>query len=331
MVIMQRALWAVMGLMGLAPAAFGHGVQIQFSYNTSTGKIESREIISTTAAPGTDTDPYPTGFRPHTSLSDFKRVYVMPLVDQNLGAGQGWYVQPTPVKTTGALGGATAYPTGPGLTYQFDSSALAGGLAGTNFAFSGSAGLFNLSGRRFAYQFTTGLKKYDAGSSSFGDAGTAQAQMFTGSGGAFTGTTQTAISSDAPDGTLMALSTITNGTSTNPHSSLGFRLLGDGASSSSALADGVYVIGMTVTSYANLPSTTTLDPSSGVGTSDPFYYVMFKGISQDQAAAWASDFAAGNGIGASQIQAVPEPGVLGLAGVAGLMALVRRSRRGECA
>jgi hypothetical protein len=111
--------------------------------------------------------------------------------------------------------------------------------------------------------------------------------------------------------------------STNPHSNAGFRLLGNGTSFDPAFAgegtDGIYLQTLQITSSA-----------TGVLASDPLSMLLYKNTSFAEAYAVAESFAASQGIPATQIQAVPEPGTISLLAVTGLAGgygLWRRARR----
>jgi MYXO-CTERM domain-containing protein len=169
-----------------------------------------------------------------------------------------------------------------------------------------------------------GLKAWDG--AAWADPGTEQLQMFQGDAtGAFVpGTTVNAITSDAGPFQSMSLAAINPAAppsgSSVPHSSVSFRLLGDGVASTASSDDGVYLASFRLSSTAVFGASNT-----PVGDSDPFYFVMYKGSSVDEAMALAEAFAVASGIPLSQVQAaVPEP--MG-AGLIGLVALARRRRR----
>jgi len=287
----------------LVPAGtslYGHGVQYQLSFDPVGGGIQSRQIVSTASRPAT--------------LTDLARVYVMPLVVANAttppahpAAQAAWYSRPD----------ITDYPSGNGIAYQWDSSAPTGGqLAGTGWSWKDSTALPNLAGTAFSFRFTDRLLKWDGSEFTAAAAGSTQLQAFRGDATTVPSTTVTTAA-----GATLAFSAVSSVTqSTNPHSNAGFRLLGDGTSFDPAAAgagtDGIYLQGMEVTSTA-----------VGVGASDPLYMVFYKNTSFADAAAVASVFAASQGIPASQIQSVPEPAALSLAGLGGVVAAAVGLRR----
>ena len=74
-------------------------------------------------------------------------------------------------------------------------------------------------------------------------------------------------------------------------------------------------------------TTATTPGGSAVGASDPIYMVLSKNTSFADAYAIAATFAASQGIPLNQIQSVPEPGSLALAGGAAFAAAAGLRRR----
>jgi hypothetical protein len=297
-------------VLAVASSVFAHGVQTQITFNPTTGKIETRQVVATSTDVPAD---FPYGL----TTAPQARVFVMPLLVSQLPLGDGYYTRPTDVRNP--ITSAPLHASGPGLTYLFDYQDPTSGWAHT-----GSSTLPNLAGTSFTYTFVDGLKSWSG--AAWTDAGTEQAQMIRNGGtGTFTPSTVNAITSDVgpfASMPLTAISATAPGATSIPHSSLSFRLLGDGVSSTAASDDGIYLLSLRLSSTAVYGSSNT-----PVGDSDPFYLVMYKNTSLADAAAAANSFAMANGIPLAQVQlAVPEPATLGtIAGAAAL--LVRRSRK----
>lgn len=160
----------------------------------------------------------------------------------------------------------------------------------------------------YTTSFVDGLKKWNG--ASFVDAGDAQLQLYkTVSGNPLTATT-------TDSGPFASLAYTLNVTSDEAHTGMGYRFLGDGVSSTSTLADGVYLLSLKVSA-----------PS--LADSDPFYFVLPKGVTPSEAGAATLAFAQQQGIAAGAVQAmtaIPEPASLALAGCA-LIGLGVASRR----
>lgn len=272
-----------------AASAYGHGDQIQITFNPVSGKIETRQVVHTASTP--------------TSITNLKRIYVMPFRALIGGAGDGWYTRTN--EETNAFG-VPLYPTGPGIAYEYESQ-----LPGTGWSYSGSASQPNLQSSAFSYQFVDGLKQWNG--SVFVDPGTEQLQTFRGDGTSIP--TIMANTTDVAPFNSLAMSTITS-LSANPHSSIGFRMLGDGTgyglNGAAAGDDGIYLLSLALTSTA-----------AGVGPSDPFYFVMHKNV--DVAA--ALNAANALGFDPSLIQIAPEPGSLSILIIAISLTVLRRRQR----
>lgn len=307
---MQFRSLAFASVLACASAVFAHGVQTQIIFNPATGKIETRQIVATsTDVPATD---YVYG----TNTAPAARIYVMPLLDSQLPLGNGYYTRPTDVRDPVTT--APIHASGPGLTYRFEAQ-----TAGTGWSHSGSTTLPNLSGTVFTYSFTDGLMLWNG--ASWSDPGDEQLQVVRNGGtSAFTPDTINAVTSDAgpfASMPLTAVSATAPGASSIPHSSISFRLLGDGVNSTTASDDGVYLASLKLSSNATIGTS-----GATVGDSDPFYFVLYKNRPLADAAAAANSFATANNIPLAQIQlAVPEPA--SLAAFFGVAPLVRRVRR----
>ena len=284
--------------------SFGHGVQYQLSYDPVGNKVETRQIVSTNTRP--------------TTLTDLTRIYVTPLLiadgttpPLHPAAQAAWYSKPD-----------ADYPTGNGLCYQWDATTGTNGqLAGTNWAWKNAPSLPNLAGTVFTYRFTDRLLKWDGSQFTAAAAGVTQLQAFRGDA-----TTVPTVFVTTASGSSLAYTAVSSVTqSTNAHSNAGFRLLGDGTSFAPAAAgpgtDGIYLQGMQVTTTATTPG------GAAVGSSDVAYTVLYKNTSFADAYAVASSFAAAQGIPLNQIQSVPEPGTLALAGIGAAVAAATVLRR----
>ena len=152
-----------------------------------------------------------------------------------------------------------------------------------------------------------GLKKWNG--ATFVDAGDAQLQLYkTVSGNPLTATT----TDSGPFASIAYPLTVAND---EAHTGMGFRFLGDGVSNTSALADGVYLLSLKVS-------------TTGLTDSDPFYFMLPKGVSPEEAGNATFAFAQQQGIDVGAIQAmtaIPEPSCLTLAGLA-LCSLTAASR-----
>lgn len=150
-------------------------------------------------------------------------------------------------------------------------------------------------GSKLTVTYLDGLKIWDG--SGFVDPGTEQVAVATSATfatsvltkdvGPFNGVTPAAVSGAADE-----------------HLTLRWRLLGDGVSPNTASDDGVYLLKLQLST-----------DQAGIGASDPYYFLLNKNASAgDQAGAVAAVTAL-----------VPEPGALGIVGLAGLW-LGRRRR-----
>jgi hypothetical protein len=262
-----------------AGRAAAHGPQIQVTLDS--GKIVTRELLL-------DGD-Y------STSLTGPKNVYIMPLgVTANV-----WYSRPN-----GALlpGGLPEFTSGPGLAYGYGFDAMTNPQP------------FPV-GSQFELKFTAGLKSWNG--SAFVDAGATQLEAFRGSGVNLV----VARTSDAgPFQSIAFPSTISpmagvsfTADEEETHTSVSYRMLGDGASTTSALVDGIYLASFQLGNTA---------PS--VQDSDPYYFVLSKNGHPAQVQAAAMSL----GIPAGQIQNLiaPEPAAVTLT-LGALVTVVWGARR----
>lgn len=270
--------FAVCALLAAA-TCYAHGPQIQTTLDN--GKIVTHEIV--------DEANYAT------VLSPAKTVYVMPLAEY-LGV---WRAQPD----SSLLPDNTPEFAGwPGFAYGFGYDAT------TNPA------PFPL-GWKFVLGFTAGLKSWNG--SSFVDAGAAEAEAYRGSSAAPSALART---SDAgpfqslmfPGGT--GISFTAEGGAT--HNTVNYRMLGDGTSLTSPLAEGVYLLSMQLSST-----------STAVAASEPFYFILEKNVTDNDLVGAVNGFTTGQGISSSLVQYVPEPSAMLLAIAAASGLALNRGRR----
>jgi hypothetical protein len=302
---LRAAVAACLFVLAVTSVSFGHGVEYQLTYDPVGTKVQTRQIVSTEMRPMT--------------LTDLTRIYVMPLevADGTTprlhpAAQAAWYSKPD----------ITAYPSGNGFCYQWDAATGTNGqLAGTNWAWKNSAALPNLAGTAFSYLFTDRVLKWDGSQFTATAAGATQLQAFRGDA-----TTVPTVFVTTARGSALPFTAVSAATqSTNPHSNAGFRLLGDGTSFAPAAAgpdtDGIYLQGMQVT------TTATTSGGAAVAASDPISMVFYKNTSFADAYAAAASLAAAQGIPLNQIQSVPEPATLSLAGSAATLVAAAGCRR----
>jgi hypothetical protein len=263
----MRALACVLAVsMPLAAAsAFAHGPQIQVT--NDSGKIVTRRLIADA--------PY------SNSLTTVTSVYVMPLLEFN-GV---WYSRPN--STIDPILGVPEFPSGPGFAYGYD-------LA------DGGAQLFE-TGSVLSLSFMGGLKQWNG--TTYADAGATQLKAFRGSNVNISSpaenfaTTSDSGSFDSLDLPIVAANYGSEGAEV--HTSLRYALLGDGSDPLSVVPDGIYLVGMRLTST-----------QAGLAASDPYYFLLHKNAAPD------SVLNAVNALGVSasgvQFADVPEPAFSGL-------------------
>ena len=193
--------------------AFAHGPQIQATVDS--GKIVTRRLIGD--------GPYSTTLTAPTS------VYVMPLFQDFSGV---WLSHPNDARLPGNI---PEFPSGPGLAYGYGFDAT------TNPA------PFPV-GSQFVLGFTAGLKSWNG--ASFVDAGATQMEAFRGSGVnlVVARTTDAAPFADIKFPSVISPATGITFTAdgAETHTSVSYRMLGDGSSTTSALADGIYLASLQV-------------------------------------------------------------------------------------
>lgn len=232
--------------------ASAHGPQIQVT--GETGQVITRSIFFDA----------PYGDR----LTDRKTVYVIPLKEFN-GV---WYSRPndTPDPLDPDM---PLYYSGPGAAYGY------GYMAGEPQVFE--------VGSQFALGFTSGFQSWNG--ALFGDAGDTELEAFRGS--------TTARTSDmGPFASLVfpeeGLTEGYGGAGAEAHNTIRYRVLGDGMDPTSPVADGIYLVGLQL-------STT----SPGIEPSDPFLFVLHKNTPRPEVQLAVDAL----GVDPSLVQFVPEP------------------------
>jgi hypothetical protein len=273
---MRLKFWVLLaGACASAGAAAAHGPQIQLT--AEAGKIVTRRVVE-------DAN-YDTVLTSPTSA------YVMPLAEY-LGV---WRALPDGTLLPDLT---PQYIGWPGFAYGF------GYDAATNPA------PFPV-GSKFVLGFTAGLKRWDG--AAYVDAGATEAEAYRGSSAAPSALART--SDSGPFASLMfpsgtGVSFTASGAET--HTTVNYRMLGDGASLTSPLADGVYLLSMQVSST-----------DVSLTAADPHYFVLTKNAS---AAALSAAVSALRVVPGSVQFVVPEPLGAGMAipGAAGVLTSVLR-------
>lgn len=280
-------IWTI--ALGLSAAsAFGHGPQLQI---TNTGnKIVTRNLFQD--------EHYNTFPAPAT---DAVNIYVIPMGATAAFGGTRWFARPN-----------AAMNSGPGVAYgygwTYDQHGTPADPSDDTYTTTFPVGA------KFVEQMNGQLQKWNGGG--FVDAGASELYMFRGSGA----TIDESISGSAD--TTITYGTITAPSSPDPdpHASASFEILGDGIVPSAShapapVADGIYMASLGL-SLIDQPTGSYIAPS------DSFYFVMYKGVSGDDAFAAASAAFPG-----AAIQVVPEPVSIGVLMMASSMVLFRRGRR----
>jgi hypothetical protein len=245
--------------LALARSAAAHGPQIQVT--NDAGKIVTRRLIND--------GPYGTALTAPTS------VYVMPIA-QYLGV---WYSHPN--GEIDPILHVPEFPSGPGLAYGYGYDA---GLKPAPFPL----------GSQFVLGFADGLKAWNG--SAFGDAGATEFEAFRGSGVNLV----TARTSDSgPPVSIRFPSVISPSTGVSfaaegaeAHTSVSFRFLGDGISTTSPLPDGIYLARFTLGSTA-----------ASLQASEPYYFVLTKRAPISGITAAVASL----GVASGAVQFIPEP------------------------
>lgn len=259
------------------PLVHAHGPQLQVT--ATNGQIVTRSILNDVYEP----------------LTTPKSVYVMEMLDYR-GV---WYARPeTEVNPP-------EHPTAPGQPVYYSGPGLAYGVDQT-FAVGSS----------FALKFTDGLQAWNG--TNFGDAGATQLQYFRGgsigASGQLINPTASIVTSDGSASTDLAFAAIAAPYDAGAHATARLRFLGDGTTTpegsgpqagtiASEPADGVYLASLVLS-----------NSDSAITDSDPYYFLMHKGVPWSDVAAAISSLNVPNS--AVQVLGVPEPSALVLAAAA---------------
>jgi hypothetical protein len=303
-----------LSILALSSIAFGHGVQIQLTYDAAGNRLITREVVRT-SAPNV------------ASVTNEKRIYVMPVLATTLNVSGNptlfHYTRPAADRNAS---GNPAFPSGPGLTWAYEVvdptvASPVTQIPGTGFALRNSSTLVNLGGSNFSYTPLSPLNVWSG--SAWVDPGTESIQFLSGDGtNPAAQTPAVTLSGSAPSGALNFGAINANpatlpGAASRPHNSATFRMLNNGQTDLPG-DPGVYLFSLRVATTALSPTGSPINPA------DPIYFVLANGVSLESAALVASDFAATNDIAYSFIQVVPEPTTLALLTAPALLMTRRR-------
>jgi hypothetical protein len=273
-------------LLFVAGSVYAHGPQLQITANV--GQIATRSILNDVYEP----------------LTTPKSVYVMEVLDYR-GV---WYARPETVLNPpdhATAPGQPKYYSGPGLAYGVDQTFTIGSVLSIHFA--------------------TGLQSWNG--SSFGDAGSVELQYYRGgsigASGQLIAPTASILTSDSNVSALLSFAPIALGYNAEAHSTARLRLLGDGTTTTtgsgpqtgtitSEPADGVYLASLVLSSS-----------DTSLGVSDPYYFVMHKGVPWSEVSSAISSLNVPNS--AVQVLGVPELSAICLAAI-GMLGIASRRR-----
>jgi hypothetical protein len=251
--------------------ARAHGPQIQVT-NTNN-KIVTRELI-------------PAGSYGN-SLTGQKSVYVIPILQAVTGNPPTAYWQVMPNSAIDPILNVSAYQFGPGLAYGY----------GHTFD----------SGQHFNVNFTDSLKRW-SGAAFVNNTGPEEIGAFRGDP---TTPADTAFTTDSAPFQGLVFSNISATYNAEAHSSMRFRVLGNGTSALVEPQDGLYLMRLQITST---------QPS--LAASDSFYFLLYKNASAESLSSAVSSL----GVDPSLVQylPIPEPAAAILAAVGSIGVLMFR-------
>jgi hypothetical protein len=234
------------------------------------GKIVTRSILNDVYEP----------------LTTPKSVYVMEILDYR-GV---WYARPETALNP------PDHPTAPGQPIYYSGPGLAYGVDQT-FAV----------GSNLSINFSTGLQLWNG--TSFGDAGATELQYYRGGSigmeGQLINPTASILTSDGSASPLLTVAAIAADYDGETHSTARLRILGDGTTTpigngpqagtvTSEPADGIYLASLVLSSN-----------DSSLAASEPYYFVLHKGVPWSEVSAAVSALGIPNS--AVQVLGVPEP------------------------
>ena len=255
--------------------AYAHGPQIQVT--DTNDKITTRTLLTE--------DPY------GDSLTAPKSVYVLPILKAVSGAPSTDYWTVMPNSTIDPILSISQFQFGPGLAYGY----------GHTFT----------EGFHFNVSFTDSLKTWD-GSSFVNDPGPEAVGAFRGD--ATSSPDQVVLTGSGIPAQSLVFSNISATYNSDSHSSMRFRLLGDGSSALVPPAVGLYLLQLQITST-----------QPGLAASDPFYFLLYKNASPGSLDAAVASL----GVDSSLVQyvPVPEPAAALLLSFGAVGLLIRPNRR----
>lgn len=266
-------------------AACAHGPQVQVT--ATGGKIVTRSLIA---------DDYEV-------LTSPKSLYVMEVLEYR----GSWYPRPETQLNP------PEHPTAPGQPVSYSGPGLAYGR-GETFA----------AGSSLSLAFTTGLQQWNG--AGFSDAGSTELQYYRGGSiGAWGQLVNPAVSIVTHDGEAspeLSFAAIAAGYDASAHASARLRFLGDGSMTPEGSGPQIGTVASEPPDGVYLATLVLASSDASLAASDPFYFVMHKGVG------WSEVTAAVRALNVPssmvQVLGVPEPSTLAIVGLALCGATVRR-------
>jgi hypothetical protein len=260
----------------LAPlAACAHGPQIQIT--DTNDKIVTRTLLPN--APYGD------------SLTAAKLVYVLPILQASSGSPTTDYWTVMPNSSIDPILGSTQFQFGPGFAYGY----------GHTFA----------DGAHFNVNFVSPLQRWN-GTAFVNDSGPEAVGAFRGD--ATAPADQLVISGSSNGSQSLPFSNISSTYDSDSHSSMRFRMLGDGFNALIAPPAGLYLLTLQIAST-----------QSGLAASDPISFLLYKNFDTGQIASAVASLNINPAL--VQFLSVPEPCGVALAAIGVIGATTIRSRR----